>query len=256
LPTRFSITWGELRRGRHHPGFRWQLDQDGDALGLRGRLDLPHGVRDQPDGIDPLLRRPEPGLDLAEVEEVGDQLRHVARLVADALDTPLEREIALRLPRDELRGPLDHRDGVLQVVGDRVHEVVLHLVEMLQQGDVAQDGGHANRLAVRGDDGDEARLGRPAVAQRHLDRPGPVRLEQAAEGLVTGHVDQAAPDHGVGNEAEHGADRTVGQQDEPAVVQHDHGVRGAAEHGRERCARPPGPGRRASSRAPIRAPRR
>ncbi len=178
-----------LQAGAHAPDRRRgrRLDPDHDALGFRGGGERLHHVRDQGHQVDGLARSLETGLDLAEVEEVGHELGHMLRAAQDALASIAVGLLAARLGRrlhQELRGHGDRHDRTLQIVRDGVHEIGLHLLELLEQRDVPEDRGQADRLAVLGGHDDEAGLGGAPVGQRQLRDARPAGLEEPAERLV------------------------------------------------------------------------
>jgi hypothetical protein len=69
-------------------------------------------------------------------------------------------------------------------VRDGVDEVVLHLLEVLQERDVAQDHRQSHGLAEGRDDLDHARLRDPAVRQRQLGDAGLALHEQLSQRAV------------------------------------------------------------------------
>ena len=84
----------------------------------------------------------------------------------------------------------------------------------LKCGHVAENGGHADRLAVGRAHRHHARLCRAPIGQRKLDHPGRARGEEIAQLALRKALGEQGAGDGLGVEAEHGVDGGVGHEHE------------------------------------------
>jgi hypothetical protein len=119
--------------------------------------------------------------------------------------------------------------GLLRSWDTVFDEVVLHLLQVLEQRDVAQDGGEADRLAVLGGDEHEARLGGTPVGERELHHARLSDLEETAQRLVLDRLDEGPAGHGLRRHPQHRACGRVGEEHEPVLPDHHHRVGGAGQ---------------------------
>ena len=117
-----------------------------------------------------------------------------------------------------------------------MHEIVLHLLELLQQRDVAQHGGRADGLAVRRDHRHHRGLSRAPVRERQLHGARGWRLEEPAQVFVLDGLSEQPAQQGLRHEPEHRAHSGIGQQHDAVEIDHEDGVGGAAEDGGQRAA--------------------
>ena len=220
---------------RRHGHVLGHLDGDRDIPSLGLRLKRRHHVGHERVEIHLLGRELEARFDLPEIEQVGDQLRHVVGRLHDALAPCGKARIGGPGPEEQLGGRVDDRERVLQVVRHRPDQLVLHVLELFEQGDVAEDGGQAHHLAIGRAHGYHARLGRAPVGQRHLSRPRAPRFQQRAERLLRQRIGEREAGDGLGLEVQHRPDGGVGEEHDTVLVGHDDGVLHAADHRGERA---------------------